>query len=56
MTDTAGFGLIEAALVDTTPPATNHDAFVRAQTVIPGGVNSPVRAYGSVGGDRKSVV
>jgi len=51
MTDTAGFGLIEAALVDTTPPATNHDAFVRAQTVIPGGVNSPVRAYGSVGGD-----
>jgi len=32
-------------------PATNHDAFVRAQASIPGGVNSPVRAYGSVGGD-----
>ncbi|PJI93673.1 glutamate-1-semialdehyde 2,1-aminomutase [Luteimicrobium subarcticum] len=29
----------------------NHDAFVRAQDAIPGGVNSPVRAYGSVGGD-----
>ncbi|MDQ3055423.1 MAG: aminotransferase class III-fold pyridoxal phosphate-dependent enzyme, partial [Actinomycetota bacterium] len=25
-------------------------AFVRAQQVIPGGVNSPVRAFGSVGG------
>jgi len=30
---------------------TNHEAFLRAKTVIPGGVNSPVRAYGSVGGD-----
>ncbi|WP_166851387.1 glutamate-1-semialdehyde 2,1-aminomutase [Isoptericola sp. BMS4] len=30
---------------------TNHDAFERARTAIPGGVNSPVRAYGSVGGD-----
>ncbi|GAB2463327.1 glutamate-1-semialdehyde 2,1-aminomutase [Xylanimonas ulmi] len=29
----------------------NHAAFVRAQAAIPGGVNSPVRAYGSVGGD-----
>lgn len=29
----------------------NHAAFLRAQTAIPGGVNSPVRAYGSVGGD-----
>ena len=29
----------------------NHEAFVRAQGAIPGGVNSPVRAYGS---DRKS--
>jgi glutamate-1-semialdehyde 2,1-aminomutase len=51
MTDTAGFGQVEAALVDTTPPADNHAAFVRAQAAIPGGVNSPVRAYGSVGGD-----
>ncbi|MCL2465375.1 MAG: glutamate-1-semialdehyde 2,1-aminomutase, partial [Micrococcales bacterium] len=32
-------------------PATNHEAFARAKKVIPGGVNSPVRAYGSVGGD-----
>ncbi|QAY69405.1 glutamate-1-semialdehyde 2,1-aminomutase [Xylanimonas protaetiae] len=30
---------------------TNHEAFVRAQAAIPGGVNSPVRAYRSVGGD-----
>ncbi|WP_277213518.1 glutamate-1-semialdehyde 2,1-aminomutase [Isoptericola croceus] len=51
MTDTAGFGQIETALVDATPPADNHAAFVRAQGAIPGGVNSPVRAYGSVGGD-----
>jgi glutamate-1-semialdehyde 2,1-aminomutase len=28
-----------------------HDWFARAQAVIPGGVNSPVRAFGSVGGD-----
>jgi glutamate-1-semialdehyde 2,1-aminomutase len=29
---------------------TNHDLFERAQAVIPGGVNSPVRAFRSVGG------
>src|SRR5690606_1071920 len=29
---------------------TNDELFVRAQAVIPGGVNSPVRAFGSVGG------
>ncbi|WP_307815956.1 glutamate-1-semialdehyde 2,1-aminomutase [Myceligenerans indicum] len=29
----------------------NHAAFLRAQGAIPGGVSSPVRAYGSVGGD-----
>lgn len=28
----------------------NESAFSRAQRVLPGGVNSPVRAYGSVGG------
>jgi glutamate-1-semialdehyde 2,1-aminomutase len=28
----------------------NDELFARARTVIPGGVNSPVRAYGSVGG------
>ena len=32
------------------------ELFARAKRVIPGGVNSPVRAFGSVGGDRKSVV
>ncbi len=51
MTDTAGFGLVENAMVDSTAPADNHAAFLRAQAAIPGGVNSPVRAYGSVGGD-----
>src|SRR3954470_4316132 len=30
---------------------TNHELFERAQRVIPGGVNSPVRAFRSVGGD-----
>jgi glutamate-1-semialdehyde 2,1-aminomutase len=29
---------------------TNEELFVRASRVIPGGVNSPVRAFGSVGG------
>jgi len=35
---------------------TNDEAFARAQQVIPGGVNSPVRAYGSVGGSPRSFV
>lgn len=30
--------------------STNEEAFARAQKVIPGGVDSPVRAFGSVGG------
>ena len=30
--------------------ATNADAFARARAVLPGGVSSPVRAYGAVGG------
>ncbi|MSV91334.1 MAG: aminotransferase class III-fold pyridoxal phosphate-dependent enzyme, partial [Actinobacteria bacterium] len=30
---------------------TNHQLFSRAQAVIPGGVNSPVRAFRSVGGE-----
>jgi len=51
MTDTSGFGLVEATNVHQTAPADNHAAFLRAQAAIPGGVNSPVRAYGSVGGD-----
>jgi glutamate-1-semialdehyde 2,1-aminomutase len=29
---------------------TNEELFARARSLIPGGVNSPVRAYGSVGG------
>jgi glutamate-1-semialdehyde 2,1-aminomutase len=29
---------------------TNHELFGRAERVIPGGVNSPVRAFGAVGG------
>lgn len=34
----------------------NDDLFSRAQRVIPGGVNSPVRAYGSVGGTPRFLV
>ena len=30
--------------------ASNDELFARAERVIPGGVNSPVRAFGSVGG------
>jgi glutamate-1-semialdehyde 2,1-aminomutase len=33
-----------------TDVATTPDHFARAQSLIPGGVNSPVRAFGSVGG------
>src|SRR6059036_3834769 len=29
----------------------SHDAFLRARKVIPGGVNSPARAFGAVGGN-----
>ncbi len=35
---------------------TNDEAFARARAVLPGGVNSPVRAYGSVGGSPRSMV
>jgi glutamate-1-semialdehyde 2,1-aminomutase len=31
-------------------PVTNESLFARAQAVTPGGVNSPVRAFRSVGG------
>jgi glutamate-1-semialdehyde 2,1-aminomutase len=34
----------------------NEEAFERARAVLPGGVNSPVRAYGSVGGSPRSIV
>lgn len=42
----------------TTPaaPATNAALYEAARSVIPGGVNSPVRAFGSVGGDPVSMV
>ena len=43
-------GAIETQALRRAPEA-NHAAFLRAQGAIPGGVNSPVRAYGSVGGD-----
>jgi glutamate-1-semialdehyde 2,1-aminomutase len=33
------------------PMTTNHELFQRAQARIPGGVNSPVRAFKSVGGE-----
>ncbi|MDZ8173279.1 glutamate-1-semialdehyde 2,1-aminomutase [Microbacterium xanthum] len=39
---------------DTAP--TNESAASRARAVIPGGVNSPVRAFGSVGGTPLSIV
>ena len=35
---------------------TNVEAFDRARAVLPGGVNSPVRAFGSVGGTPRSFV
>jgi glutamate-1-semialdehyde 2,1-aminomutase len=35
---------------------TNETEFVRAQAIIPGGVNSPVRAYRSVGGTPRFLV
>src|SRR3954465_595798 len=43
----------------TTPATSNprfqlsqsHEAFLRANRVIPGGVNSPARAFGAVGGE-----
>ncbi|MFT4029874.1 MAG: glutamate-1-semialdehyde 2,1-aminomutase [Protaetiibacter sp.] len=34
----------------------NESAFARARAALPGGVNSPVRAYGSVGGTPRFVV
>ena len=34
---------------------TNEELFARARAVIPGGVDSPVRAYGSVGGTPRFV-
>ncbi len=42
-----------------TPPAADHrsaELFERARRVIPGGVNSPVRAFGGVGGTPRFIV
>ncbi|GAA1342094.1 glutamate-1-semialdehyde 2,1-aminomutase [Arthrobacter roseus] len=36
--------------------ATSEELFARAQNVMPGGVNSPVRAFGSVGGTPRFIV
>ena len=41
--------MITAAMTTNTV-TTNDEAFARAKAAIPGGVNSPVRAFGSVGG------
>jgi len=38
------------------PASSNEAAFARAQAALPGGVNSPVRAYGSVGGTPRFLV
>jgi len=35
----------------TTPRPRSHAAFARAKSLIPGGVNSPARAFGGVGGE-----
>src|SRR5215475_2323212 len=35
----------------TSPRKTSHAAFARAQRLMPGGVNSPARAFGGVGGE-----
>src|SRR5690348_13344350 len=36
--------------MESSSPMSNETLFERAQRVIPGGVNSPVRAFGAVGG------
>jgi glutamate-1-semialdehyde 2,1-aminomutase len=43
-------------LVTDQPPASNAEWFARAQRVIPGGVDSPVRSFASVGGTPYTVV
>src|ERR1019366_5270368 len=46
----------QSSLVADQPPASNADWFARAQRVIPGGVDSPVRSFASVGGTPYTVV
>ena len=38
------------------PTDASADLFARAQRVTPGGVNSPVRAFGAVGGTPRFMV
>jgi glutamate-1-semialdehyde 2,1-aminomutase len=42
--------------MDVVPGSESADLFARAQRVAPGGVNSPVRAFGAVGGDPRFMV
>ncbi|MGN6473542.1 MAG: glutamate-1-semialdehyde 2,1-aminomutase [Mycobacteriales bacterium] len=42
--------------MDVVPRSESAALFARAQQVIPGGVNSPVRAFGAVGGDPRFMV
>src|SRR5690606_8056717 len=48
-------GLTMCSFAALEPPTMNHDRshaqFSRAQQLLPGGVNSPVRAFKSVGGE-----
>ncbi len=43
-------------MADGVPPASNAEWFARARRVIPGGVDSPVRSFASVGGTPYTVV
>ncbi len=36
---------------DSMPRERSHIAFARAKQIMPGGVNSPARAFGAVGGE-----
>src|SRR3954452_18805063 len=40
----------------TPPPPSSEELFARAREVIPGGLNSPVRAFGAVGGTPRFMV
>ena len=48
--------MAEPLVADPPPCASNADWFARAQRVIPGGVDSPVRSFASVGGTPYTVV
>jgi len=43
-------------VIESEPPASNAEWFRRAQRVIPGGVDSPVRSFASVGGTPYTVM